>query len=84
MSTSGRQYTQQDDHSSSSTHNCIDRRQLLLAVTTLPALAAAQVSPAQAAVAGSSCQLQESSTGLQWCDITVGEGQLPIKSAFTK
>lgn len=80
MSTSGRQ----DDHISS-THNCIDRRQLLLAVSTLPALAeAAQVSPAQATAVRSSCQLQDSSTGLQWCDITVGEGQLPIKSAFTK
>lgn len=59
----------------------------MAAVSTLPALAgAAQVRPAQAAAgaADGSCQLQESSTGLQWCDITVGEGQLPIKSAFTK
>lgn len=37
----------------------------------------------RAAVAGG-CQLQSSSSGLQWCDIVVGDGALPIKGAFTK
>lgn len=40
---------------------------------------------ARAAGAGSgTCQLQDSPVGLQWCDIVAGDGQLPIKGAFTK
>lgn len=84
-SMSGRQHTHHELTTHHSRHQLIDRRQLLVAVSTLvPLAAASQSSPAQAAAAGSSCQLQESVTGLQWCDLTVGEGQVPIKGAFTK
>lgn len=60
------------------------RRQLLLGNALLIAsTAVASQQPAYAAAEGS-CQLQDSATGLQWCDLQVGDGQLPIKSAFTK
>lgn len=80
-STSGRQpdFTHEQQQAS--------RRGVLLTVGALVSSLAApgQLHPAQAAGAeGGSCQLQQSATGLQWCDLTVGEGQKPIKSAFTK
>lgn len=63
---------------------------MLLTVGTLVSTSLALAAPGQthavqaAAAEGGSCQLQQSATGLQWCDLTVGEGQKPIKSAFTK
>jgi hypothetical protein len=64
-------------------HAQASRRQLLLGNAALVAYAAAAgLQSTQAA--GGACQLQDSVTGLQWCDLQLGEGQLPIKSAFTK
>ncbi|WIA41707.1 hypothetical protein OEZ86_009053 [Tetradesmus obliquus] len=45
----------------------------------------AAAAAAAAAAVAASCELQTSSaTGLKWCDVVVGDGALPIKSAFTK
>eukprot|EP00878_Enallax_costatus_P013464 GHUV01014079.1.p1 GENE.GHUV01014079.1~~GHUV01014079.1.p1 ORF type:complete len:243 (+),score=52.90 GHUV01014079.1:1050-1778(+) len=64
-----------------------NRRQVLqaeVAAVLLSATGSLQPQPAVAAGAAGSCQLHTSSSGLQWCDIVVGNGALPIKGAFTK
>lgn len=65
------------------------RRQLLLASAlawqlSRGATPAAQAAAAAAAPPAAACQLQEAPSGLRWCDLVVGEGQLAIKGAFTK
>lgn len=47
-------------------------------------LAAAQAEQQPIASGSSACQLNQSTCGLLWCDIQRGDGQLPIKGAFTK
>lgn len=67
-------------HSSSSSSCTVNRRQLLLVAATFSSRGAASQ-----ASAAESCQLQESATtGLQWCDLRVGDGNLPIRGSFTK
>lgn len=81
------QLQQQQQHQA-----CSRRRWLQAQAAAALALAAAgsftlpSASHAAAATtATASCELQTSSaTGLKWCDVVVGDGALPIKSAFTK
>lgn len=77
------QSTQQDAGS-------YNRRQLLevgFAAALVSAVNSLQPPPAVAAGAATTaarCDLQTSASGLQWCDLVVGDGANPIKGAFTK
>jgi hypothetical protein len=36
------------------------------------------------AAAADECILQRAPSGLEWCDLSVGDGPLPLRGAFTK